>query len=63
MNLFKIYNLPMYNHNISKSLQYVLEGTNLAITKDNKYAAILWDMEFIQCTLADRNFCALNTAI
>ena len=41
MNLYKIYNLPIYSHNIGKSLQYVLEGTNLPITKDDKYAAIL----------------------
>ena len=41
MNLYKIYNLPIYNQHISKSLQYVLEGTNLAITKDDKYATIL----------------------
>ena len=63
MNLYKIYNLPIYNQHIGKSLQYVLEGTNLAITKDDKYAAILSDMEFIQCTLADRHFCALNTGL
>ena len=62
MILYKIYNLPIYNLNIGKSLQYVLEGTNLAITKDNKYAAILSDMEFLQSTLADRHFCALNTS-
>ena len=63
MNLYKIYNLPIYNHNIGKSLQYILEGTNLAITKDDKYAAIISDMEFIQCTLADRYFYALNTGL
>ena len=63
MNLYKIYNLPIYNHNIGKSLQCVLEGTNLAITKDNKYAAILPDTEFLQCTLADGHFCALNTGL
>ena len=63
MNLIKVYNLPIYNHEIGKSLQYILEGTNLVITKDDKYAAILSDMEFIQCTLADRHFCALNTGL
>ena len=36
MNLCKIYNLPIYNHHIGKYLKYQLEGTNLAITKDNK---------------------------
>ena len=63
MHLYKICNLPIYNHNIGKSLQYVLEGTNLAITKDTKYAALLPDMELIQCTLADGHFCALNTGL
>ena len=63
MNLYKIYNLPIYNHNIGKSLQYVLEGTNLAITKDNRYAAILSDTEFLQYTLAYGHFCALNTGL
>ena len=63
MNLYKIYNLPIYNHHIGKSLQYLLEGSNLAITKDNKYTAILSDMEFIKCTLADGHFCVLNTGL
>ena len=63
MNLYKIYNLPIYNHDVGKSLQYVLEGTNLAITMDDKYATILSDTEFIQCTLADGHFCALNTGL
>ena len=63
MYLYKIYNLPVYNHHIGKSLQYILEGTNLAITKDNKYNAILSDTEFVKCTLADRHFCALNTGL
>ena len=52
MNLYEIYNLPIYNHHIGKSLTYQLEGANLAITKDNKYATILSDTEFIRCTLA-----------
>ena len=63
MNLYKIYNLPISNHLVGKSLQYVLEGINLAFTKDNKYAAILSDMEFIQCTLSDGPFCTLNTGL
>ena len=63
LHLYKIYNLPIYNHNIGKSLQYVLEGTKQAITKDSRYAAVLSEMEFIQCTLADRHFCTLNTGL
>ena len=54
MNLYKIYNLPIYNHHIGKSLKYLPEGTNLAITKDNKYVPfyqtwnllnVLWQMD------------------
>ena len=41
MDQYKIYNLPIYNHHIGKSLEYHLEGTNLVITKNNKHAAIL----------------------
>ena len=63
MNLYKIYNLPIYNQHIGKSLQYVLKGTNLVITKDNKYVTILSDMEFILCTWADGHFCTLNTGL
>ena len=47
MNLYNIYNLPIYNHHIGKPLQYQLEGTHLAITKDNKYATILLDTELL----------------
>ena len=63
MNLYKIYNLPIYNHCIGKALKYQLEGTNLAITKDNKYATTLSDSQFIRCTLADGHFCDLNTGL
>ena len=63
MSLYKIYNLPIYNHHIGKSLQYQLEGNNLAITKDNKYATILSDIEFIRYTLEDGHFCGLNTGL
>ena len=35
MTLYKVYNLPIYNPTIGKSLSYQLEGSNLAITTDN----------------------------
>ena len=63
MNLYKIYNLPIYHHHNGKSIKYQLEGTNLAITKDNKYATILTDTDFIRCTLADKYFCSLNSGL
>ena len=52
-----------YNTTIGKSLSYQLEGSNLAITKDNNYVSILIEAEFIQCTLAQGHFCNLNTAL
>ena len=56
MTLFKIYNLPMFNCHIGKSLKYKLEGTNLAVTKDQKYVAILTAFDFIRCTFAAGDF-------
>ena len=61
--LYKIYNLPIYHQNIGKSLIYQIEGNNLDITKDNKYAIILSDSDFIKCTLAQGHFCILNTVL
>ena len=63
MTLYKVHNPPIYNPTIDKSLSYQLEGSNLAITKDNNYVSILREAEFIQCTLAQGHFCNLNTAL
>ena len=63
LNLYKIYNLPIYHPDIEKSLQYKLEGNNLAITKDNKYATLLTNTEFLTCTLAEGHFCNLNSGL
>ena len=63
MTLYKVYNLTIYNPTIGKSLSYQLEGSNLAITKDNNYVSILTEAEFIQYTLAQGHFCNLNTAL
>ena len=63
ITLNKIHDLPIYNSDIGKSLSYQLEGSNLAVTKDNSYVTILTEAEFIQCTLAQGHFCSLNTAL
>ena len=63
MTLYKIYNLPIYHHDIGKSLIYRIEGNNLVITKDNTYATILSDSDLIKCTLAQGHFCSLNTVL
>ena len=63
MTLYKVYNLPIYHKDIGKSLIYQIEGNNLAITKDNNYATILSDSDFIKCTLVQGHFCSLTTAL
>ena len=63
MNLYKIYNLPIFHQNIGNTLKYQFEGTNLPVTRDNKYAAILSDTEFIKCTLAEGHFCNLKSGL
>ena len=60
---YKVYNLPIYHKDIGKSLIYQIEGNNLAITKDNKYATILSNSDFIKCTLAQGHFFSLPTAL
>ena len=54
---------PYITQDIEKSLQYELEGNNLAITKDNNYATLLTDTEFLTCTLAEGHFCNLNNGL
>ena len=63
MTHFKIYNLPIFNHDIGKSLKYRLEGNNLVIIKDQKYFAVLTEPNFIRCTLAARHFCNIDNAL
>ena len=63
MTLYKIHNLPIFGPRIKKSLEYQIEGYNLAVTKDNKYATLLTDSEFITCTLAAGHFCSLSTGL
>ena len=63
MTLYRVYNLPIFNHHIGKSLMYNLEARNFAITKDNKYITTLTDSEFLKCTLANGHFCNLPSAL
>ena len=62
MTLFRIYNLPIFNHDIGKSLKYRPEGNNLAVTKDQKYFAILTDSNSIRCTLDAGHFFNVDNA-
>ena len=63
MTLFKIYNLPIFNHDIGKLLKYRLKGNNLAVTKDQKYFAILTESNFIRCTLTAGLLCNIDNAL
>ena len=63
MILYKIHKLPIFEPRIKKSLEYQIEGYNLAVNKDNKYAALLTDSEFITCMLAAGHFCSLSTGL
>ena len=63
MTLYRVYNLPIYNPTIGKALSYRLEGSNLAVSKDDSYLTILTEAEFIECTLAQGHFCSLNSAL
>ena len=56
MTLYKIHNIPIFEPRIKKSLEYQIEGYNLSVTKDNKYASLLTDSQFITCTLAAAHF-------
>ena len=60
MTLYKIHNLPIFEPTTKKSLEYQIEGYNLAVTKDNKCASLLTD---ITCTLAAGHFCSLSTEL
>ena len=63
MTLYGVYNLPIFNHHIGKSLMYNLEVKSFAITKDYKYITTLTDSEFLKCTLANGHFCNLPSAL
>ena len=63
MTLYKSNNLPIFEPRIKKSLEYQIEGYNLAVTKDNKYTSLLTDSEFKTCTLAAGHFCSLSTGL
>ena len=63
ITVYRVYNLPIYNPTIGKALSYSLEGSNLAVSKDDSYVTILTEAEFIECTLAQGHFCSLNSAL
>ena len=63
MTLYRIHNLPIYHHDIGKTVKYQLEGANLAVTKDNIYATLLTDTGLMTCTLEEGHFCNLNTGL
>ena len=63
LNLYKIYNLPVFNPQIGKSVKYNTEGKSIAVSLDHNYATIPTDSEFLECTLASGHFCSLRSAL
>ena len=63
LNLYKIYNLPVFNPQIGKSVKYNTEGNSIAVSLDHNYATIPTDSEFLECTLASGHFCSLRSAL
>ena len=63
LNLYKIYNLPVFNPQIGKSVKYNIEGNSIAVSLDKCYATIPTDSEFLECTLASGHFCSLKSAL
>lgn len=63
LDLYRIYNLPIFNPSIDKALAYHIEANTLAVSKDRKYATIPTDSEFLECTLASGHFCNIRSAL
>lgn len=63
LDLYRIYNLPVFNPSLNKALTYQLETSTIAVTKDRNYATIPTESEFLECTLASGHFCNLRSAL
>ena len=63
LDLYRIYNLPIFNPSLNKALIYQLEANTLAVSKDGNYATIPTESEFLECTLASGHFCNLRSAL
>ena len=63
LDLYRIYNLPVFNPSLDKALTYQLEANTLAVSRDGNYATIPTESEFLECTLASGHFCNLRSAL
>ena len=63
LDLYRVYNLPVFNPSLNKALTYQLEAKTLAVSRDGKYATIPTESEFLECTLASGHFCNLRSAL
>ena len=63
LDLYRIYNLPIFNPSLNKALIYQLEANTLAVSRDGNYATIPTESEFLECTLASGHFCNLRSAL
>ena len=63
LDLYKVYNLPVFNPPLNKALTYEIEANTFAVSMDRNYMTIPTESEFIECTLASGHFCNLRSAL
>ena len=63
LDLYKVYNLPIFNPSLNKALTYQIETDILAVSMDSNYATIPTESEFLECTLASGHFCNIRSAL
>ena len=63
LDLYKIYNLPVFHPEINKEITYQIESQTLAVSSDRNYITIPTESEFIECTLASGHFCNIRSAL
>ena len=63
LDLYRIYNLAIFNPSINKALTYQLEANTLTVSKDRKYATFPTESEFLECTLVSGHICNIRSAL
>jgi hypothetical protein len=63
LDVYRVHNLPSLHVAMNISFTYDVEGTYLAITKDQEYMAIPTEAEVLMCLVAGGTKCTINTAL
>ena len=63
MSLFRVHNLPSLHPDLKVEVNYVLEGSYLALSWDKEYAAIPTEKEIHICQVTKGFLCTLNSAL